>query len=70
MPYVNPKICVHRHVSVVFDKGEFQEDCYVRCDSCLLEGPLVKVGIFRWWAVSLAYRAFYKLANLIDKEKK
>lgn len=71
MSYVNPTICAHRHVSVVFDKVEFQEeDCYVRCDICPLQGPLVRVGIFRCWAVSRASRAFYKLANFIDKEKK
>ena len=71
MTYLNPKLCVHRHTSAVFEKYEFpKEGCYIKCDACDLQGPIVKVGIFRWWAVCRATSSFYRLANFIDKDKK
>lgn len=68
MSYVNPKHCVHRKTSVSFVKDDtIRGSVFVKCDFCPLYGPDIQVGIFRWWAVARATRAFYRLANLIDK---
>lgn len=69
--YVNPKICAHRHVSIMLCKRTTTRGAlYIQCDTCSLQSPLVKIGFFRFIAVSRASRAFYKLANFIDKDKK
>lgn len=62
--YVNPRHCVHRFLAL----HRLGNQYIVTCDTCGLEAKPVKVGRFKWWAESRAYRAFFKLANKLDEE--